>query len=181
VENLRLYNLAQFGGSPFLDVPDLYLQWDPRALALRNLRLKLVRIALNEVNIVEGRNGQTNLVQILDGLGGSNAPGSPGSSSVFGLRFAGIDTLNLSLGRVKYTSLKRPSRTTELKLDLKNEILMNVRSMADLTNLVMATLFRNGITITTDAPAPRPMTLEGRPKRKAADEVGRSANAHRQR
>jgi hypothetical protein len=150
IENLTLYNPAEFGGSPFLDVSDLYLECDARALATRQLHLRLVRLSLTELNIVEGKDGRTNLVLSLDGL---NAPSNGAQrESILGLEFKGIDTLNLSLGTVRYTSLRRPGKGTEIKLRLKNEVITNVRSITDLNHLLMKVLLRNGITIVTPSP-----------------------------
>ena len=39
IENFVLYNPAEFGGSPFLSVPDLHIEYNPDELAFRRLRL----------------------------------------------------------------------------------------------------------------------------------------------
>jgi uncharacterized protein involved in outer membrane biogenesis len=155
VEDLKIFNRAEFGGSPLLEVPDLHIEYDLGALARRRLHLKLVRLSLTEVNVVENREGRTNLVLALDSLDIGAALPSAELQYPIGLEFAGIDTLNLTLGRVKYTSLRRPEKATEVNLGLRNEIYTNIKSLTELRNLVMKTLFRNGITITAKAPAER--------------------------
>src|SRR4051812_15473543 len=42
IENLKLYNTAEFGGSPFLDMPELHVEYDRGALWSRRLHCKLV-------------------------------------------------------------------------------------------------------------------------------------------
>jgi hypothetical protein len=162
MEDVRVYNPAEFGGSPFLIVPDLHLECDSRALVRRKLRFKLARLSVTEMNVVESRTGQTNLLQALDTLQRAASTSVPDVGNLFGLEFGGIETLNLSLGKVRFTSLKQASKATEVQLALKDEVLTNVRSAADLTNLVMKVLFRNGITIVTDTPQAKPKaSLEG--------------------
>lgn len=156
VEDLKIFNRAEFGGSPLLEVPDLYIEYDLGALARRRLHLRLVRLSLTEVNVVENREGRTNLVLALDNLD-TRAASLPSADFQypFGLDFADIDMLNLTLGRVKYTSLRHPDSATEVKLDLRNEIYTNIKSLPELRNLVLNTLFRKGITITSKASAER--------------------------
>jgi hypothetical protein len=151
VEDMKIFNPAEFGGSPLLDIPDLHIEYDLRALAGRQIHLRLVRLALTEVNIVEAKDGRTNIVLGLDTF----TSGRPGANAFFGWDFAGIDTLNLSVGKVKYTSLRRPENATDVVVGLRNEVYTNVKSLAELQNLVTRTLFRNGITITSKPPADR--------------------------
>jgi uncharacterized protein involved in outer membrane biogenesis len=147
LSDLKLYNAPEFGGSPFLDVPDLHIKYRPGPLARGKLHLDFVRIALTEVNVVEGRDGRTNIVLAIDGLEPRAAqPHRP--DSLLGWEFVGVDTLNLSLGRLRYSSLRRPGKATELKVGLKNEVLTNMKSFDEIRELVLKRIFRNGITIT---------------------------------
>jgi hypothetical protein len=152
LEDLKIFNLPEFGGSPFLDMPDLHLEYDVAALFQRKLHLPLARVAVTEINIVEARDGRTNLVLAVDDLGSQGGLQKATGTSVFGLTFTGIDTLNLSFGKVKYRSLRRPENATDLTIGLKNGIFSNVRSIPELKRLVLNTTFRNGITI-NQAPA----------------------------
>lgn len=150
LEDFKLYNLPEYGGSPFLDIPDLYVEYDPYALASGRLHLRLVRIYLAEMNIVEAKNGHTNLVLNLDRLSEPSAK----SISLIGSRldFAGLDTLNFTIGKVRYTSLRRPGSATEVNLGYKNQVATGIKSLTDLSNLVIKTLFRNGITVINQSP-----------------------------
>src|ERR1700728_4638923 len=47
-ENFKIYNTADFGGSIFIDMPELHLEYDPWALRAGNLHFKLVRLNLAE-------------------------------------------------------------------------------------------------------------------------------------
>jgi hypothetical protein len=147
VEDLTLYNRPEFGGSPFLVMPDLHVEWDGWALLSRRLHFRLVRVAVSEINVVEARDGRSNFPMNFEDPGIRVPLPAPGSRPILGLDFGGIDTLNLTLHQVRYTNLRNPRKNARVKLDLHNEIIQNVRSMADLTNLLMKVSLRKGVTI----------------------------------
>jgi hypothetical protein len=146
IEDAQLFNTAEFGGSPLVDLKELHLECDARDLASRRLHLKLLRLNVGEVNIVESRDGRTNIVDLLAHLE-EKMPKPEKESTNGGMVFSGIDILNLSFGTVKYTSLKRPDQSREFEINLKNEIVTNVTSEADLNALVLKVMFRQGITM----------------------------------
>src|SRR6185437_3138981 len=59
IENLKLYNTPQFGGTEFLIVPELHVELDAEALAAHKLKIKLVRFNLAELDVVKNQAGQT--------------------------------------------------------------------------------------------------------------------------
>jgi len=149
-ENVVLYNPAEYGGSVFLDIPDLHVEYDRGRLALGKLHLTLLRLNLREFHIVESQHGRTNLVEILR----KTAPemiGAAAGSRLTEYVFDGIDTLNLSVGTVRYTNLRLPKRNQVSKLDLNNDLTHNVRTEQDLTALLFKVLLRAGIPIYTDS------------------------------
>jgi uncharacterized protein involved in outer membrane biogenesis len=148
LEDVRIFNRAEFGGSPFLEMPDLHLEYDVGALARRRLHLFLLRLTVTEINVVEARNGQTNLAFALPDLATDAPPSQADDFRLFGLKFGGIDTLNLSVGKIRYTSFRRPESTTQVALGVRNAVYTHIRSVTDLKNLVTRTLFGNGFTIT---------------------------------
>lgn len=151
IEDFVLYNPAEFGGSPFVDFPELHLEYDWEALARQKLHLKLARINLRELNIVENLHGQTNVHVILSRLEKEkNDPREGTQKSRFD--FDGIDTLNLTLGKVKYSNLKRPIKNKEFNLGIQNEILHHVQSEEDLAGVFFKILLRQGITFFTGPP-----------------------------
>jgi uncharacterized protein involved in outer membrane biogenesis len=152
IENLKLYNTAEFGGSPLLDIPELHLECDTAALPARKLRFKLVRLNLSEFNVVESRDGRTNVAGLtsrIEKLSSTNEQHKVTPRIVF----SGIDVLNLTLGKVRYTSLKNPTRNAEVTLGLQNEIVTNIQSFAELSELTLNILLNKGITFVS-APAP---------------------------
>lgn len=156
IQNLVLHNSAEFGGSIFLDIPDLYLEYQPNGLAFGNMRLKLLRLQLREISVVENLQGQTNLVSFLAHAGPG---GGRGGSKSGWLELTGIDLLNLSVGRVRYEHLRFPRRNQDVQLNLQNQIIPNIQSEQDLTALLLKILLRAGITIYADSPRSAPAPL----------------------
>src|ERR1041385_5476467 len=49
IENFKLYNPADFGGGPFLNIRELHVEYDRAALGRRTVHLKLLRLDLAEL------------------------------------------------------------------------------------------------------------------------------------
>jgi uncharacterized protein involved in outer membrane biogenesis len=128
VENLKIYNSAEFGGFPLVDLPELHAEYDRHSLAQQRLRLTLLRVNLAEIDVVRSRQGQNNLETLLGRL---EAPAKSSGS----LDFAGIDLLNLSLGKLKFIDLSQPTNNREVHIGLKGEVLHNVKSLNDISSL----------------------------------------------
>jgi hypothetical protein len=148
LENLVLYNTAEFGGGTFLDVPDLHLEYHPDT-SKREMRLKLVRLNVRELNIVENMQGRTNFTSIAGALEKMQSDRTNSNQRVF----KGIDTLNLSVGKVRYINMRMPKRNQEINLALHNEIVQNVRTWEDMGSLLFRILLRAGFSIYFDQPA----------------------------
>src|SRR5215213_1485774 len=61
LEGLKLYNTAEFGGSTFLDMPELRVEYLPDEISGLKLRFKTLRLNIAEVHIVKNKQGKTNL------------------------------------------------------------------------------------------------------------------------
>jgi hypothetical protein len=164
IENLKIFNPPEFGGSAFVDIPEFYAEWHASSIATRKLRFKFVRIHLHEVNIVENRNGTTNAVALLSDWTAMKAPNAT-PPEILGLQFAGIDVLNLTIGKVRHSSLKNNSKQTEVDFGLKNEVITNIKTIAELNDAIMTALLRKGVTISPSEP--RKQNGAAQPKRKA--------------
>jgi hypothetical protein len=151
-ENVVLYNTAEFGGGPFLDIPELHLEYSGDARGRGDMHFKLVRINLREFNIVESKDGRTNITDMSAALQKAQTV----NTNQPGYQFNGIDTLNLTVGKVRYISLRNPKRNQEMNLALQNEIIQNVRTWDDMAGLLFKILLRAGITLYLDQPTNRP-------------------------
>ena len=148
LENLKLYNTAEFGGSPLLDIPELHLECAPGPLAFRKLHFRLVRLQVRELNVVESKEGRTNIIGLVNEFQGSTSERLQ-DRSLMDFQFAAIDVLNLTVDRIRYSTLKQPRKDMNVEAGLKNEILIGVKSLSELTDQIMNRLFNRGITITS--------------------------------
>jgi uncharacterized protein involved in outer membrane biogenesis len=145
LENLRLYNTAEFGGTLFLDIPEIHVELDAIALAQNRLRMKLVRFNLAEINVVKNEAGQTNITSLVEKTKTPSAKGKEPRSKLLGdLKFDGIDVLNLSLGKAKFIDLKDAHNNREIQVGLENQVFKDVRSEADVYAMLFMIWLRSG-------------------------------------
>ena len=144
IEDLKLYNTAEFGGTLFLEIPELHIELDSFALAQRKLRVTLMRLNLAEVDIVKNEAGQTNVFGIKSKLepGGTKKNGLQNALGDF--KFDGIDVLNLSLGKARFIDLKEAKNNREVRVDMQNQIFKNVKTDADLYGILFMIWLRSG-------------------------------------
>jgi hypothetical protein len=136
IEDMKLYNSAEFGGSIFLDLPELYLEYDPSAIAEKKLHLDLVRLNLKEINIVRKPDGISNLKRLEEVLKGNK------KNLLTNLEYDGIDTFNLTMDKVSITEMKT-SENSEVKsfdIGLKNRVFTDIETEEQLTSLVFKNL-----------------------------------------
>ena len=146
VEHFVLYNTAAFGGSPLLDVPELHLDYVRPTLFSANPHFRLIRFNLARLNIVEDTRGNVNLDLLEKRLQTSARNNSASAKkNAAPVQFPRIDTLNLTLGRATYRSMKQPNQVDELKMDIRNQVLTNVVSGQDLAGVFTAVLLRNSV------------------------------------
>lgn len=150
--NIVFYNSAEFGGAPFLEIPDLHIEYDLRDARRHETHFNLMRLRISEINIVESKAGKTNVFELLNRVvpGGFALTKPRGSGKI--QHFKGIDTLNLSVSRVKYTSLRNPKHDQDTEVAIKNDIIQNVRTEQDIAAVVLKIFLRAGITIFYDSP-----------------------------
>jgi len=136
IQNLRIYNPTNFGGTPFLDIPEIHVEYDRAALMRREIHITLLRFNLGELDIVKNEAGQTNIF-VFDKLRvtESGIPEILVSKKRTGYDFKGIDTLNVSIGKVKFIDLKNPQNNRAQTIGLESVPVPNVKSPADLAGL----------------------------------------------
>jgi len=140
IKDFKVHNPPNFGGTPFLNIPEIHVEYDRDALLKNQVHLTLVRFNLGELDIVKNEKGETNLFSLgvklpAKGAAGGGNAGLKEIKSRTGLDFQGIDVLNVSVGTLKYLDLKDPGKNLEQKIGLENLLIRNVKSGADLTGL----------------------------------------------
>jgi len=153
INDLKLYNPPSYGGTPFLNIPEIHVEYDREAIAHSKLHLTLVRFNLGELDIVKNEAGQTNIFAL--GVGLPLPAGKPGhivagnnAMAQFhrqtGLTFQSVDTLNVSIGTLKFIDLKDQRHNRTQKIGIDNALVHNVRSPADLVGLTTLIALRSG-------------------------------------
>jgi hypothetical protein len=127
VEGLKLYNTSQFGGSLCLDLPEFYIEYDPAALRSRQLHLSLMRLTLMQFSVVWDKQGRMNFDTFKEKS--RKSPSRKNQPDPF--KFAGIDTLNVTLGELHLSNLAS-GRSEVIDFGRKNQILHHVKTGADL-------------------------------------------------
>jgi hypothetical protein len=138
IQDLKLYNPPDFGGTLFLSIPEIHVEYDRAALAHQEIHVTLMRFNLGEFDIVKNQAGQTNIFT----LGLSVPTRKPGGGQTkinfkeqTGYDFKGIDSLNVSIGKAKFVDLKDPQNNREQNIGIEDCVTPNVESLTDLDPL----------------------------------------------
>lgn len=144
IENLKLYNTPEFGGTPFVIIPELHIECDPIALAEHRLRIKLARLNLAELDIVRNEAGQTNIFSLLPQARPGKSSEADLTAALNGLEFDRIEVLNLSLGKAKFIDLGNPKNNREIRVNMQNQVFRDVKSEADVYGILFLAWLRSG-------------------------------------
>lgn len=144
IQNLRLYNPPDFGGTPFLNIPEIHVEYDRAALARHEIHLTLLRFNLQEFDIVKNEAGQTNLFSLGIPLTAKKSGGAASFKQKTGYDFKSIDVLNVSIGKIKFIDLKNQRNNREQIIGIEDLPLRNVKSQTDLAGLALLVALRGG-------------------------------------
>jgi uncharacterized protein involved in outer membrane biogenesis len=145
IKDLKLFNPPSFGGTLFLDIPEIHAEYDRAALAKSNLHVTLLRFNLGELDIVKNQAGQTNIFSIA-ALPSVKKSGGKGKSftAQTGLEFTGIDVLNVSIGKAQFIDLKDQHNNRSQEIGIENCVMKNVKTPTDLAGLAALVALRGG-------------------------------------
>ncbi|HUA65411.1 MAG TPA: hypothetical protein VME24_06160 [Alphaproteobacteria bacterium] len=140
IRDLKIYNPPSFGGTPFLDIPEIHVQYDRLALLKGELHLKLLRLDLEELDVVRSRKGDINVFAL--GAAPQMNSMNPGISlpsfkKETGYDFKGIDALNFTFNKATFIDLQNRHNDREQTIGLKNIVVPDVKSPRDLAGLVL--------------------------------------------
>jgi hypothetical protein len=147
IQNLKIYNPPSFGGTLFLDIPEIHVEYDRAALAKKEIHLTLMRFNLGEFDIVKNEAGRTNIFS----LGVSTPVKKSGNvqpkinfKRQTGYAFKGIDVLTVWVGTAKYIDLKNPQNNRAQTIGIADCPIRNVKSLDDLRGLEVLIGLRSG-------------------------------------
>jgi uncharacterized protein involved in outer membrane biogenesis len=144
IENFKLYNTPEFGGTEFLIIPELHIEFDADALAAQKLRIKLIRFNLAELDVVKNQAGETNITTMLARMPKGKL--APHGIHVGGKKFEfeSIDVLNLSLGRMRMIDLKNHNNDRDIVINADNQVFNNVKTEGDVYSIMFLIWLRSG-------------------------------------
>ena len=137
IQDLKIYNPPSFGGTPFLDVPEIHIEYDRMALLRSELHLTLLRLNLAELDIVRNRDGNINVFSLGQPPKKNSGIVVPSFKKETGYDFEGIDALNVSFNKVKYIDLQNSRNNREDTVGLQNCVVPDVKSARDLAGLAV--------------------------------------------
>jgi len=148
IQNLKIHNSRDFGGTPFLDIPEIHVEYDRTALAKRELHVTLLRFNLGELDIVKNEAGQTNIFSLGLALPAAKKSGGGNGAAELkkqtGFDFKAIDVLNVSVGTLKYVDLKDRRNNRAQNIGIENIVIKNVKSANDIAGLAVLVALRGG-------------------------------------
>ena len=147
IQNLKLYNPPDFGGAPFLSIPEIHVEYDRAALLNKQIHITLLRFNLGELDIVKNEAGRTNIFSL--GLAMPTKESAAKSKDLTalkktGLNFKGVDVLNVSVGTAKFIDLKDQRNNRTQTIGIENCVIKNVKTPADLAGLAVLVALRGG-------------------------------------
>jgi hypothetical protein len=163
LENFKVYNSADFGGTLFLDVPELHIEYDRSALRRHELHITFMRVDLHELDVVKNEEGETNILPVIASMLPPKSGGSRAVAPINGYKFTGIDLLNLSIGVVKSVDLKDQRRNRMVAIGIQNQIYTNIVSTADLSGLSGQLWIRGGRVVGLPVNPPTRKAIPGPP------------------
>jgi uncharacterized protein involved in outer membrane biogenesis len=144
IQNLKIFNPPSFGGTPFLDIKEIHAEYDRAALAKSELHITLLRFNLGELDIVKNQAGQTNIFSLAALPSVKKSGGAKSFTAQTGLEFTGIDVLNVSIGKAQFIDLQDQHDNREQVIGLKNCVMKDVKTPADLGGLALLVALRGG-------------------------------------
>ena len=136
IENLTLYNTADFGGTPFLNIRELHTEFDREALAHRELRLKLLKMNIAELSVVKNDLGQTNIVNL------AAAPKPTKTSEM--VDFKGIEVANFSIQKVVFLDLKNQKNNRQMTWNAQNQLFRDLKTSGEFYDALVQLWQRRG-------------------------------------
>lgn len=153
VRDLKLLNPPEFGGGILLDLPELHVAYDLEAMRSNIVHLRMVKVDMAQLHIVEKKDGKRNIDVFAKGTsqknshpaGGNNSTNVPVKMPQLPFQFGGIDKLQISLGETKYSNERDPRRSFEQQLGIKNEEFKDIKNEQDLQTVGIVIALKAGV------------------------------------
>lgn len=146
--NVRIYQPHSLAGERLVQLSEAFIEYDTAALTRLEIRLRLVRLHITELTIVELNSGESTL-ELLRRMFAD----IPQHTSSRWIRFGGIDTLNLSMDRATFFRPTTPGPPQHFDVNLRHQVLHDLRTPGDFQNALERTLTPVIISLATNRPS----------------------------
>ncbi len=136
VEDCELRNSVHFGGTPFLQIRELFFEYDPDAICEGKLRIPYLRLNLQEIDRVVDAGGGSNFDDLSKAQKGAVVLKS-GFLPIPDAKFAGVERLNLTMNKGRIVVLGHPELCREVRFGVDNQVFTRVNSIGDLETLLV--------------------------------------------
>jgi len=140
MQGFKLHNYPEFGDSLLLDVPDLLVEFDSQLASEGKLRFKQLHVNLAELNVIRDASGRWNIEKVEKQMTERNAART--SRKEPRLEFAGIAELRLTIGRINYKDLQKPSRSRRIDVNVRDELVRGIKTDQDLQDWIGSFIFK---------------------------------------
>jgi hypothetical protein len=143
ISNFQIFNSPSFGNSLMLDIPEIYLAFEPQEAANGKIRFKEIRFNMQELHVVQNTNGITNLELLQKTLETNSV--KKGHVHLKTIEFGGVDKMVVNLGKVKFTDLGNSTNNVVMNLGVTNAVAQNLKSEEEMQNWATALVLRLAI------------------------------------
>ena len=142
LRDVKLFNQPEFGGGSLLDAPEFYASFDPVLAAAGWLHFSEMRVNIAELTVIRDAQGRLNLDHLEREYRTRDAERRRRGKHTNEMEFAGIDRLDVTIGRILYVDHQKPKRNTTLRIGLTNEVTTIIRTKDDLVKWTGSLIFR---------------------------------------
>lgn len=152
VRNFRMANPPGSDATNFLEMPNLFLQFDPVALRAGRLLIKTVHVEIASIAIVENQDGTSNIGSLQKANGEIAPPPEVRTNNVpsRSIPFDGIERLNVSVGRIQFINQRDPTKSWAGDLGIVDESFHNLKTELDFQTAMIVLILKAGLSGSLD-------------------------------
>ncbi len=137
IKDLKLFNPQDFDDKLMLDMPEIFVDYDPSSIFSGKVHLSEVRLNLREFTVVKNRDGKLNLDALKAGKTGKGAE-KTGAGEAGKMPDMRIDNLELVIGKAVYKDYSKGGEpfVQEFNIDL-NERYQDITDAQKLVSLIV--------------------------------------------
>ena len=143
LQQVRLFNTPEFGGGLLLDAPEFYARFDSAVATAGRLHFTEMRVNIAELTVIRDAQGRINLDHLEKEYRKRDAERRRRrGKDTNEMAFAGIDRLDVTIGRILYLDQEKPKRNATLRIGLTNEVTTTIKTEDDLLKWTGGMIFR---------------------------------------